>query len=129
MQPFLRSDKDFLLFSPCAYNTVGLGTTQLYNRKRLGVFKLGNREFDFRVKPRFPLQLTPEFLFVDLLNNLDELAEDRDGVLNRARSLWPPLESPELHEAVELYGNAATRKHIKAWMDDPVPTCDHETKP
>ncbi len=127
VQSFLRGDKDFLLFSPSAYNTVGLGTTQLYNRtlvynrKRHGIFKLGNREFDFRVKPRFPHQLTPEFLFVDLLNNLDELAEDRDSVLDRARRLWPSLESPELREAVELYGNAATRKHIKVWMDDPVP--------
>lgn len=127
VQSFLRGDKDFLLFSPSAYNTVGLGTTQLYNhtlvynRKRHGIFKLGNREFDFRVKPRFPHQLTPEFLFVDLLNNLNELAEDRDSVLERARGLWPALASPRLHEAVELYGNAATRKYIKAWMDDPVP--------
>ncbi len=127
VQSFLRGDKDFLLFSPSAYNRVGWGTTQLYNRtlvynrKRHGIFKLGNREFDFRVKPRFPHQLTPEFLFVDLLNNLNELAEDRDSVLERARGLWPSLESPELHEAVELYGNAATRKYIKAWMDDPVP--------
>lgn len=127
VQSFLRGDKDFLLFSPSAYNTVGLGTTQLYNRtlvynrKRHGVFKLGNREFDFRVKPRFPHQLTPEFLFVDLLNNLDDLAEDRDSVLERARALWPTRVSPKLLQAVELYGNAATRKHIKAWMDELVP--------
>jgi hypothetical protein len=46
---FLR-DKDFLVFSPSAYNAVGLGTTQLYNRtlvynhKRHGVFRLGNRQ-------------------------------------------------------------------------------------
>lgn len=88
---FLR-DKDFLVFSPSAYNTVGLGTTQLYNRtlvynhKRHGVFRLGNRQFDFRVKPRFPKKLTTEFLYVDLLNNLEELAEDRDEVLRQARS-------------------------------------------
>ena len=66
---FLR-DKDFLVFSPSVYNTVGLGTTQLYNRtlvynhKRHGVFKLGNRWFDFRMKARFPRKLTPEFLYV-----------------------------------------------------------------
>ncbi len=54
---FLR-EKDFLVFSPSAYNAVGLGTTQLYNRtlvynhKRHGVFRLGNRQFDFRMKPR-----------------------------------------------------------------------------
>src|ERR1035437_63967 len=80
---FLR-DKSFLVFSPSAYNAVGLGTTQLYNRtlvynhKRHGVFKFGNRQFDFRMKPHFPRKLTSEFLFVDLLNNLDSLAEDRD---------------------------------------------------
>ena len=127
VQSFLRGDKDFLLFSPSTYNAAGLGTTQLYNRtlvynrKRHGVFKLGNREFDFRVKPRFPHQLTSEFLFVDLLNNLDELAEDRDDVLGRARALWHTRVSPKLLQAVELYGNAATRKHIKAWMDELVP--------
>lgn len=127
VQSFLRGDADFLLFSPSAYNTVGLGTTQLYNRtlvynrKRHGIFKLGKREFDFRVKPRFPRQLTPEFLFVDLLNNLDDLAEDRDSVLERARVLWPSRVSPKLLQAVDLYGNAATRKHIKEWMDDLVP--------
>ena len=56
---FLR-DKNFLVFSPSAYNGVGLGMTQLYNRtlvynhKRRGVFQLGNRQFDFRMKSRFP---------------------------------------------------------------------------
>jgi hypothetical protein len=46
---FLR-DKDFLVFSPSAYNSVGLGTTQLYNRtlvynhKRHGVFQLFSEE-------------------------------------------------------------------------------------
>jgi hypothetical protein len=75
---FLR-DKEFLVFSPSSYNMVGLGTTQLYNStlvynyKRHGVFKLGNRQFHFRVKPRFPKSCTPEFLYVDLLNNVDEL--------------------------------------------------------
>ena len=86
---FLR-DKKFLVFSSSPYNTVGLGTTLLYNstlvynHKRHSVFKLGNRAFNFRVKPRFPKKLTSEFLYVDLLNNLEELAEDRDAVLSQA---------------------------------------------
>lgn len=126
MRSFLRGDKDFLVFSPSAYNTVGLGTTQLYNRtlvynrKRHGVFRLGIREFDFRVKPRFPNKLNPEFLFVDLLNNLGELAEDRDTVLQRARDQLSSTNSPRLHQAIELFGNAATRKLLKAWLDDRV---------
>jgi hypothetical protein len=118
---FLR-DKEFLVFSPSSYNTVGLGTTQLYNRtlvynhKRHGVFQLGNRQFDFRVKPRFPKKLSLEFLYVDLLNNLDELAEDRDVVLIQARSKLPSFDHKRLQEAVKNYGNMATRKRFREWM-------------
>lgn len=118
---FLR-DKDFLVFSPSAYNAVGLGTTQLYNRtlvynrKRHGVFRLGNRQFDFRVKPRFPRKLTPEFLYVDLLNNLDELAEDRDAVLRQARGKLPSFDADRLRRATDNFGSVATRKRLREWM-------------
>ena len=119
---FLR-DKAFLVFSPSAYNAVGLGTTQLYNRtlvynhKRHGIFRLGNRQYDFRVKPRFPKKLTREFLYVDLLNNLEELAEDRDAVLSQARSKLASFDMARLQEAVESYGNMATRKRFREWID------------
>jgi hypothetical protein len=118
---FLR-DKDFLVFSPSAYNTVGLGTTQLYNttwvynHKRHGIFQLGRRQFDFRMKPRFPKKLTPEFLYVDLLNNLEELAEDRDAVLRQARSKLPSFDPARLQRAISGFGSAATRKHLRAWI-------------
>ena len=117
---FLR-DKDFLVFSPSAYNAVGLGTTQLYNRtlvynhKRQGVFKLGNRQFDFRMKPRFPRKLTPEFLYVDLLNNLDELAEDRNAVLRQARSKLLSFNPTRLQRAVDSFGSVAARKRLREW--------------
>ena len=119
---FLR-DKDFLVFSPSAYNAVGLGTTQLYNRtlvynhKRHGVFQLGNRQFDFRMKPRFPKKLTPEFLYVDLLNNLEELAEDRDAVLRQARSKLSSFDSARLKRATDSFGNVTTRKRLREWMN------------
>jgi hypothetical protein len=119
---FLK-DKSFLVFSASVYTAVGLGTTQLYNRtlvynhKRHGVFKLGNRQFDFRMKQHFPKKLTPEFLFVDLLNNLDALAEDRDEVLRQARDKLRSFESARLQRAVDSYGNVATKKRVKAWID------------
>ena len=118
---FLR-DKDFLVFSPSAYNAVGLGTTQLYNctlvynHKRHGVFKLGNRQFDFRMKPRFPKKLTSEFLYVDLLNNLDDLAEDRDAVLRQARGKLPSFDRARLQRAVDSFGTVATRKRVREWV-------------
>lgn len=119
---FLR-DKNFLVFSPSAYNTVGLGTTQLYNRtlvynhKRHGVYRLGNRQFDFRMKQRFPKKLTPEFLYVDLLNNLDDLAEDRDAVLHQARRRLVSFDHARLQRAVDNFGSVATRKRLREWMD------------
>jgi hypothetical protein len=118
---FLR-DKDFLMFSPSAYNSAGLGTTQLYNRtlvynhKRHGVFTLGNRHFDFRVKPRFPKKLSPEFIFVDALNNVGELAEEQDEVLARAKGRAPLLDRQRLQRAAETYGGVATRKRVKGWL-------------
>jgi hypothetical protein len=119
---FLR-DNEFLVFSPSSYNTLGLGTTQLYNstlvynHKRHGVFKLGNRQFHFRVKPRFPKKLTPEFLYIDLLNNLDELAEDRDVVLSQARAKLMSFNQSVLLKALGSYGSMATRKLVREWLN------------
>ena len=119
---FLK-DRDFLLFSPSAYNAAGLGTTQLYNatwvynRKRHGVFKLGNRQYDFRVKPRFPKRLSDEFLFVDALNNLSELAEDEEAVLARARQRVREMDRTKLKRALEQFGLVATRKRVMGWLD------------
>ncbi len=118
---FLR-DNEFLVFSPSSYNTVGLGTTQLYNstlvynHKRHGVFKLGNRQFHFRVKPSFPKKLTREFLYVDLLNNLDELAEDREAVLSQARTKLFSFNQSLLQKALDSYGNMATIKRVRVWI-------------
>jgi hypothetical protein len=119
---FLKDD-EFLLFSPSAYNAAGLGTTQLYNRtlvynrKRHGVFQLGSRQYDFRVKPRFPRKLSPEFLFVDALNNLSELAEDSDDVLQRARPQALKLDATQLRQALMRYGTVGTRKRVSRWLD------------
>ena len=119
---FLK-DRDFLLFSPSAYNAAGLGTTQLYNRtwvynrKSHGVFTLGSRQYDFRVKRRFPRRLSDEFLFVDALNNLGELAEDQAAVLARARQRAREMDGTKLKRALEQFGLVATRKRVMGWLD------------
>lgn len=120
---FLR-DKNFLSFNPSAYNSLRLGTTQLYNKtvvynhKRHGQFTLGNRTYDFRVKLRFPkpLQVTPEFLFVDMLNNLAELAEDETEILGRAQRRLPEFDQKALRKNLADYGSAATRRLLNAWL-------------
>ena len=119
---FLR-DKDFLVFSPSSYNALGLGTSQLYNKtlvynhKRHGLFSFGNRQFDFRVKPRFPKQLTPEFLLVDVINNLDELAEDKNRVLGMVERKLPAFDQARLKRAVSNFGSVATQKRFMRWLN------------
>jgi hypothetical protein len=115
---FLKKDR-FLLTSPNAYNSLGLGTTQLYdktvvyNHKRHGDVRLGNRTYAFRVKPRFPRSLTKEFLLVDLVNNLDQLAEAKDEVLKRVQERAATSDGPRLRRAVREYGNERTKKFFE----------------
>jgi hypothetical protein len=119
---FLEDDR-FLLFNPSSYNSLGLGTTQLYNttvvynHKRHGKFKLAGMEFDFREKPRFPTakQVNREFLLVDMLNNLDQLAEDQDQVLRQVQAKLSDFDAQRLQKAVKGYGSARTRRLFSAW--------------
>lgn len=115
VRAFLKDDR-FLLTSANDYNTLGVGTTQLYNttivynHKRHGRFDLGGRVFHFRMKPHFPLRLTPEFLLVDLVNNLKELAEDHDKISDLIRKKAASMDARALSTAVRQYGGAAARK-------------------
>jgi hypothetical protein len=121
---FLK-DRNFLLLSPNSYNSLGLGTTQLYNKtvvynhKRHGVFKLGNRSFEFRMKPRFPKKLDKAFLLVDLLNNLDSLAENKSDVLANAEQYLSQLEVTKLQKTVSTYGTEKTKKKVLSWLNKP----------
>lgn len=123
VEAFLR-DEDFLLLSPNSYNSLGLGTTQLYNKtvvynhKRHGNFKLGNRNFEFRLKPRFPKKIDKEFLLVDLLNNLDSLAENKSDVLANAEQQLSKFEISKLQKTVSTYGAGRTKKMVSSWLRD-----------
>ncbi|TFV48414.1 hypothetical protein E4K65_12705 [Bradyrhizobium niftali] len=115
---FLKDDA-FLLASPNAYNSLGVGTTQLYdktvvyNHKRHGEFQLGNRKYAFRVKPRFPKSLTKEFLLVDLVNNVDQLAEAKDEVLKRIAERAADADPKRLQRAVREYGSERAKKFFE----------------
>jgi hypothetical protein len=112
---FLKDDR-FLLASPNAYNRLGVGTTQLYdktvvyNHKRHGNFSLGGRTFEFRVKPSFPKTLSKEFLLVDLVNNLDRLAESKKEVLARVRERAAASDMRRLQRTARHYGSVRTKK-------------------
>ncbi len=109
-------DHRFLINSPSIYNALGVGSTQLYNEtvvynhKRHGVVKLGNRRFDFRVKHYFPTEHSVEFLLVDLVNNLDRLAEDKESLLEGVKRKAMKLDPTALVETVREYGGVKARK-------------------
>jgi len=115
LEGFLKSRR-FLVTSPNLYNSLGVGTTQLYNQrkvyntKRHGTFKLGSREYFFHLKSDFPHTLSKEFLMVDLVNNLDTLAEDTEKVLEKVAERVPALDKSKLNQAVKRYGNVGTKK-------------------
>jgi hypothetical protein len=115
VEAFLKDDR-FLLASPNAYNSLGVGTTQLYdktvvyNHKRHGDFQLGGRKFAFRVKPSFPKSLTKEFLLVDLVNNLDQLAESKQEVLARVAERAASYDARRLQRVARSYGSVRAKK-------------------
>ena len=115
VKTFLGDDR-FLMVSPNAFNGLGVGTTQLYNepvvynRKRHGKFTLDGRVYDFRMRPSVPKVLSREVLLVDLLHNLDRLAEDKSAVLPRALERAKEMDRSRLARAVRDFGSARAER-------------------
>jgi hypothetical protein len=120
---FLKSD-DFLLTTPNLYNALGVGTTQLYNKrvvynhKRHGQFMLGGKVFNFHLKHKFPRELSKEFLLVDLLNNLNELAEDREYVLQNVKEKVLQESESQMKRAFNAYAGERTKSLFNLWMSE-----------
>ncbi|MBZ0166028.1 MAG: hypothetical protein K8I00_04415 [Candidatus Omnitrophica bacterium] len=120
---FLKNE-DFLLTSPNYYNSLGVGTTQLYNKrtvynhKRHGQFTLGGKVFNFHLKHKFPKELSEEFLLVDLLNNLNELAEDRGSVLESVKAKVLEKDGPQMKRVFNAYAGERTKTLFNQWMSE-----------
>lgn len=123
IRSFLKSD-DFLLMSPNFYNALGVGTTQLYNKclvynhKRQGRYTLAGKVFEFRRKWKFPRALSKEFLLVDLLNNLHELAEDREVVLQHVKRRMLKESKSKMKRVVNAYAGRRTKVLFNQWISE-----------
>lgn len=112
---FLK-DNRFVVTSPSDYNTLGVGTTQLYNERRVynqkrhGVFKLGNRTFNFVRKPYVPTKVTREFLLVDLVNNINRLEEDQKVLLDNVKRKVKEVDKNKLKQLVRDFGTVGAKK-------------------
>ncbi|MCX6275359.1 MAG: hypothetical protein NTV09_09135 [Bacteroidetes bacterium] len=120
---FLKDDY-FLVTSPNDYNSLGVGTTQLYNKqvvynhKRHGDFKLGGKTFTFLAKHRFPKKATPEFLLVDLVNNLGKIAEDAELVLKNVLAKVKTMDHKKLKRTLKEFGSAHTKSLLTPHLQD-----------
>ena len=117
LKTFLRSNK-FLAYSPNTFNSLGLGTTQLYNvrtvlnQKRHGSFLINGRSYFFHRRLKVPAKLTKEVLVVELLNNLKKLAEDPDELLDSLKSQLSSFDQQSLLTAAKHYGTYSTQKKV-----------------
>lgn len=118
VRTFLKDDR-FLVNSYNNYNQLGLGLTQLYqnnivyNYKRFGEFELGGKKFFFKRVPKFPRKLSKEFLLVDLLNNLKELAEDESAVVENFKNNKNKFEGKKVLAVAKEYGRPRTKKLLE----------------
>ena len=115
IKTFLRDDQ-YLMLSWNAYNSLGLGLTQLYNRivvynyKRHCKCELGDRKFDFRRPARgFPKKITKEYLLVDLVNNLRLLAEDSSAVKAAIQRRFNKFDTHKVLQLANKYGKVSTQ--------------------
>lgn len=119
VERFLK-DEDFLLISPNVFNSLGLGLTQLYNttwvynHKRKGEFQLNGKTFEFKMKSSFPKHISKEYLLVDLVNNLESLAEDQTLVLEKLPNNVHSFDIDALMRATQQYGTGKTKRVIKS---------------
>lgn len=117
VERFLKDD-EFLILSPNLFNSLGLGLTQLYNsswvynHKRKGEFTLNGKKFEFKLKSSFPSQLTKEFLFVELLNSLEDLVETPE--LSQIHNKIKDFDSKVLVQMSQKYGSGRSRKILKS---------------
>ena len=100
-----------------------MGTTQLYNErlvynfKRDGHFEFNGQKYYFLKGRKFPKRVTAAFLLVDLVNNIELLAEDRDTLKARVAERAHALGLDKVRRTARAYGKAATRKYFERLSD------------
>jgi len=131
LRSFLKDDH-FVVYGLSQLNALGLGTTQMYNRlivfnrKRVGELTIDNHTYSFHRWRESPKRLTTEFLVIEFMNRLNELAEDRVQALKRLKTKLPTYNRRRLLIAASKYGTLATQKKLKQLLEDPNDDTNYE---
>lgn len=111
----------FVFTGPERWNALGLGTTAVfaaplvYNTKRSGRFTFGGRQFLLR-RVAFPQTPSPEWFVVDLFENAEQAAADREelqGALEAALRAGK-FSRRQLESMAKRYGSRRTQALVKA---------------
>ncbi len=124
VRAFLKTD-DFLLTSLNYFNGLGVGLTQLsnemlvYNRKRVGKFTLGGLVYYFQRPLNFPKQneTSEEYLFVDLLNNYDNLHEAPEQFEDALKRKVNNLKRKNLLRMANMYGKVKANRKLQELLE------------
>ena len=120
LSKFLNDD-NFVVYSPCMFNSLGLGTTQLYdkvivlNKKRHGKITIGCRTFFFHRQRNVPRTVTKEFFLVEMLNRFNELAEDKSMTMNIIQRKLHQFDHRRLKITAARFGKKSTQAKVK-WL-------------
>jgi hypothetical protein len=79
-----------------------------------GEFQLNGKTFEFKLKSAFPKHIYREYLLVDLLNNLDNLAEDQIHAVYKLPSNVRNFDMDALMKATQQYGTGKTKRALKS---------------
>ncbi|MDE3270190.1 MAG: DUF6088 family protein [Pseudomonadota bacterium] len=118
LRKFLDDD-NFVVYSPCMFNSLGFGTTQLYdkvivlNKKRHGKIAIGGRTFFFHRQRNVPRTMTKEFLMVEMLNRFNELAEDKSMTMNIMQKKLHQFNPRRLKNTASRFGKKSTQARVK----------------
>ncbi len=123
IRKFLNDDH-YVVYGPSQFNSLGLGTTQLYdkrvvfNRKRHGEIVLGDRKYFFYRWREAPKSLSKEFLLVEMFNKLNELAEDQAEVIKNLKHKLSEFNSAKLYNALNRFGTKSTQKKLRTILEE-----------
>ena len=115
LKSFFRG-RPYLRTGPSVWNALGMGTTAVeaiplvYNTTRSGIVQVGGRRFELR-RVRFPREVHPEYLVVDLLENVNRAGVSVETV---RRSLKAAVKAGRfnaewLQAMASKYGTRATQ--------------------
>lgn len=123
VRAFLNTE-DFLVTSLNVFNQLGVGLTQMvnatmvYNRKRVGKFLLDGTVYEFKRPGNYPARATDEYLYVDLLNNFEDLPERPDNFETLLKKKLKTVSQTKLAKYASLYGKMKTQKMLQGLLAD-----------